>query len=101
MCLNSTAQSKRLLAERTSATPLKWLGVILFKYARQCFLTDLLLMNTVVVLYGCETWSLKLREESRLRVYENRVLREILGSKREGVLWEWRKLHNDELNDLY
>ena len=52
-------------------------------------------------MYGCETWSLALREERRLRVFENRVLREIFGSKRDEVTGEWRKLHNEELNDLY
>jgi len=54
-----------------------------------------------VVLYGCETWSLILREERRLRVFENRVLRRIFGSKRDEVTREWRKLHNEGLNDLY
>ena len=54
-----------------------------------------------VVLYGCETWLLTLRGEHRLRVYENRVLRRIFGSKRDGVTGEWRKLHKEELNDLY
>ena len=54
-----------------------------------------------VVLYGWETWSLTLREEHRLRVFENRVLRRIFGSKRDEVTGEWRKLHNEELNDLY
>jgi hypothetical protein len=54
-----------------------------------------------VVLYGCETWSLTLREEYRLRVFENRVLREIFGLKRDEVTGEWRKLHNEELRDLY
>ena len=53
------------------------------------------------VLYGCETWSLTLREEHRLRVFESRVLRSIFGPKRDGVTGEWRKLHNEELNDLY
>ena len=48
-----------------------------------------------VVLYECETWSLILREESRLRVFENRVLRRIFGPKRDEVTGEWRKLHND------
>ena len=51
-----------------------------------------------VVLYGCETWSLTLREECRLRIYENRVLREIFEPKRDKVTGEWRKLHNEELN---
>jgi len=55
----------------------------------------------LVVLYGCETWSLTLREERRIRVSENRVLRRIFGSKRDEVTGEWRKLHNEELNDLY
>jgi len=54
-----------------------------------------------VVLYGCETWSLTLREERRLRVFENRVFRRIFGPKRDEVTEEWRKLHNEELNDLY
>jgi len=54
-----------------------------------------------VVLYGCETWSLALREERRLRVFENRVLRRVFGAKRDEVTGEWRKLYNDELSDLY
>jgi hypothetical protein len=49
-----------------------------------------------VVLYGCKTWSLTLREEHRLRVFENRVLRRIFGPKRDEVTGEWRKLHNEE-----
>jgi len=54
-----------------------------------------------VVLYVCETWSLTLREERRLRVFENRVLRRIFGTKRDEVTGVWRKLHNEEINDLY
>jgi hypothetical protein len=54
-----------------------------------------------VVLYGCETWSLTLREEHRLRVFENRVLRRICGTKRDEVTENWRKLHNKELHNLY
>jgi len=54
-----------------------------------------------VVLYGCETWCLTLREECRLRVFENRVLRRIFGPKSDEVTGEWRKLDNEELNDLY
>jgi hypothetical protein len=54
-----------------------------------------------VVLYGCETWSLALREEHRLRVFENRVLKRISGPKRDEVTGEWRKLHNEELHILY
>ena len=53
------------------------------------------------VLYGCETWSLTLKEERGLRVFENRVLRRIFGPKRDEVTGERRKLHNEELNDLY
>jgi hypothetical protein len=52
------------------------------------------------MLYGCETWSLTLREERRLRVFENRVWRRIFGPKRDEVIGEWRKLHNEELNNL-
>jgi hypothetical protein len=54
-----------------------------------------------VVLYECETWSLTLTEEYWLRVFENRVLRRIFGSKREEVTGEWRRLYNEELNDAH
>ena len=54
-----------------------------------------------VVLYGCETWSLTLREEHRLRVFENKVLRKIFGAKGDKITGEWRKLHNAELHALY
>ena len=54
-----------------------------------------------VVLYGCEAWSLTLRVERRLRVFENRVLGRLFGSRRDEVKGEWRKLHNEELRDLY
>ena len=54
-----------------------------------------------VVLYGCETWSLTLREERKLRVFENMVLRRIFGPRRDEVTGEWRRLHNEEINDLY
>ena len=53
-----------------------------------------------VVLYGCETWSLILREERNLRVFENMVLGRIFGPWRDEVTGEWRRLHNEELNDL-
>ena len=52
-------------------------------------------------LYGCETWSLILKEERRLRVFENRALRGIFGPKGDEVSREWRKLHNEEFKDLY
>jgi hypothetical protein len=54
-----------------------------------------------VVLYGCETWSLTLREKCRLKVFEYRVLRRIFGPRRDEVRGKWRKLHNEEPNDLY
>jgi len=54
-----------------------------------------------VVLYGCETWSLTLREERALRLFENMVLRRIFVPRRDEVTGEWRRLHNEELNDLY
>ena len=53
-----------------------------------------------VVLYGCEIWSLTLREEHRLRVFENEVLRKIFGAKRDEIKGKWRKLHNAELHSL-
>jgi len=54
-----------------------------------------------VVFYGCETWSLTLREKPRLRVFENRLLRRIFGPKEDEVSGGWKKLHDEELGDLY
>ena len=54
-----------------------------------------------VVLYGCEAWSLTAREERKLRVFENMVLRRIFGPRTDEVMGEWRRLHNEELNGLY
>ena len=54
-----------------------------------------------IVLYGCETWSLTLREERKLRVFENMVLRKIFGPRKDEVTGEWRRSDNEELNDLY
>jgi hypothetical protein len=59
------------------------------------------LYRSIILLYGCETWSLTLREEHRLGVFENRVLRTIFGPKRDEVTGGWRKLHNEELHNLY
>jgi hypothetical protein len=53
-----------------------------------------------VVLYGCETWSLTLREEHRLRMVENRVPREMFGPNKDEITGDWRKLHNEELHNL-
>jgi hypothetical protein len=58
-------------------------------------------LKMVEVLYGCETWSLTLREEHRLRVFGNRVLRKIFGPKKAEVIGGWRTLHNEELHILY
>jgi len=58
-------------------------------------------LNMYAVLYGCETWSLTLQKEHRLKLLENRVLIEIFGPKSDEVTGEWRRLHNDELYDLY
>ena len=54
-----------------------------------------------LVVHGCETWSLTLREERRLRVFENRALRKIFGPKGDEATGDWRRPHNEELNDLY
>jgi hypothetical protein len=54
-----------------------------------------------VAVYECETWLLTLREEHRLRMFENRVLRRMFEPKRDEVIGDWRKLHNDEINELY
>ena len=66
-------------------------------YTTTCFGTVIL----PFVWYGCETWSLTLREESRLRMFENRVVRRIFGPTGGEVAGEWRKLTTEELNDLY
>ena len=58
-------------------------------------------INLSVVLYGCETWSLTLRDERKLRVFENMVFRRIFGPRRDEVTGEWRRHHDEELNDLY
>ena len=58
-------------------------------------------MVILIVLYGCETWSLTLREGRKLRVFENMVLRRIFGPRRDEVTGDWSRLHNEELNDLY
>jgi len=58
-------------------------------------------INLPVVFYGCETWSLTLREEHSLRVFENKILRKIFEPKWDEGTGEWRKLHDEELNDLY
>jgi hypothetical protein len=74
-----------------------------FQVAIQKF-KDQVIYRTIilpVVLYGCETWSLTLREERKLKVSENMVLRRIFGPRRNEVTGDWRKLHNEELNDLY
>jgi hypothetical protein len=60
--------------------------------------------NTIilpVVLYGCQTWSLIFREKHRLRVIENRELRKVFGPKRDEIIGEWRRIQNEELNNLY
>jgi hypothetical protein len=58
------------------------------------------LPKVTALLYGCRTWSLTLREEGRLKVLENRVLRKIFGPKKDEMTGEWRRLHNEELCDL-
>ena len=72
-----------------------------FRLFFNVLLTVHLSIFILVVLYGCETWSLTLREERKLRVFENMVLRRIFRPRRDEVTEEWRRLHNEELNDLY
>jgi hypothetical protein len=74
-----------------------WLEMLSSKLKIRIYRTIIL----PVVLYGCETWSLTFKEERRLRVFENRVLRILFERKRDEVTGEWRKLHNEELNGLY
>jgi len=76
-------------------------GIIVFSLSKNLKIKIYRTIILPVVLYGCETWSLTLREERRLRMFENRVLRRVFGSKRDEVKGEWKKLHNEELRDLY
>jgi len=76
---------------------------VVFRFASQKY-SDSDIYRTIilpVILYGCETWSLTLREERRLRVFENRVLMKVIRPRKDEVTGEWRKLYNEELNDLY
>ena len=77
------------------------LGTLTFDFVHMAKVRYQEKFDFAYVLYGCETWSLTLREERRLRVFENRVLRRISGPKRDKATGEWRKLHNEELTDLY
>jgi len=106
MCLNETYSRARLCKHLFDMFPVRnslkqghALPPLLFNFKIKIYRTIIL----PVVLYGCETWSLALREERRLRVFENRVFRRIrvFRLKRDKVTTEWRKLHNEELNDLY
>ena len=74
---------------------------ITFKNFTKTEATHIKIYILPVILYGCETWSLKLREERKMRVFQNMALRRIFGLWREEVTGEWRRLHNMELNDLY
>jgi hypothetical protein len=71
--------------------------ILLQKFKAKIYRTIIL----PVVLYGCETWLLTVREERRLRMFENRLLKRVFGPKRDEVTGEWSKIHNEELNDLY
>ena len=77
------------------------------KILSSCLLSTKLKVKTYktiilpVLQYGCETWSLTLREEHRLRVFENKVLRKIFGAKKDKITGKWRKLHNVELHLVY
>ena len=75
-----------------------WSSSLLYKNLKIKIYRNIILP---VVLYGCETWSLTLRELRRPRAFENRVLRSLFGPKRDEVTEEWRKLHMEKLNDLY
>ena len=75
------------------------LRTVSFKTSK--FIKDLWTEGAAVILYGCETWSLTLRKQHRLRVFVNRVPREVLGPGTYEVTGEWRRLHNEELNALY
>jgi len=100
--------------ERTSSLKMIWIMIEICWSVFKCFNINIFsllskklkikIYGTIilpVVLYGCETWSLTLREERRLRMFENRVLRRVFEPKRDELTGEWRKLHNEELSDMY
>jgi len=107
--LETTLTNQNSIQEEIESGPKS--GNFCYHSVQNLFSSRLLFKNTKIkiyrtvilpfVLYGCETWSITLREERRLRVFENRVLRRIFGLERDEVTGEWRKLHNGELNDLY
>ena len=96
-----TAMNLSVLAQRTSQTGRCVRPVFYVLLSKNWNIKIHRTIILPVVLYGSETRSLILREERRLRVFENRVLRRVFESKRDEVTGEWRKLHNEELNDLY
>jgi hypothetical protein len=98
-CLNSRFCSGRNLEQIEVRECLRSFGAECFVF--QVTIQKLKDIILPVVLYGCETWSLTLREKRRLRLFENRVARRIFGPKRDEVTGEWRKLHDEELSDLY
>jgi hypothetical protein len=123
-CIPPSAQSShtnlsyiKLIRKPTNATALFYVVIFIaaFLRAKQAYIRVYITMTLMkrftkpvtlniilhVVLYGCETWSLTLREEHRLEVFENRVQRRIFGPKRDEVTGEWKKLHKEELQDLY
>jgi hypothetical protein len=73
----------------------------MYQFTKRVTKLTAIIIVEYLVLYGCETWSLTLREEHRLRVFENRVLSRTFGQRRDELTGEWRKLHNKELHDLY
>jgi hypothetical protein len=90
--LGTTVKNQNLIRSRTFC---------LLVCCRKTYKLEYTRLILPIVLYGCETWSLKLREEHRLRVFENRLLRRIFGPKGDEVTGEWRKLHNEEPPALY
>jgi hypothetical protein len=73
----------------------------LISYILLLHILKCLIFAVPVVIYGCETWSLTLREEYRLRVFENGVLRRMFGPKKDEIMRGWRKLHEENLNKFY
>jgi hypothetical protein len=98
--LGTTVTNQNLIQEE-----IKWRlnsGNICYHSVQDLLLSSLLECKKIVILYGCETWCLTLRDEHRLRVFGNRVLRRMYGPKRDEVMGEiMEKLHNEELHDLY
>jgi hypothetical protein len=99
--LVSVITAVTIVSSKSSTLVQKILSILLLDFSKNIKVRIYKTIILPVVLYGCETWSLILSEEHKLRVFENRVLRRIFGPKRGEETGGWRKLHNEVLHNFY